>query len=358
MTEQTTQAVAIKTEQKEITITFNDVKRYLCPLASDAEIGLFLKICQSEGLNPFKKEVYLIKYAPDQAASIIIATEVFLKVAESCPEYNGLEAGIILKGAKGQLEFREGSFLLDDEEDTLVGGWAKAYRKDREKPIYAAVNIKEYRKFTKGGRVTRFWDEMPATMIRKVALSHALREAFPNRFAGTYTTAEVEELPEGELPPALEKGGKPDWKKFWARVKAEAELGLTIEEARLLLGVDSIKEERIDAGWTMEQIWDELIQRLRERSEEGEAAEEGIFRGEGEMTAEQAIEAPQPEVPQNVLFKTWGELAQAAYKLGVTPDQVFKRAKVKKWEDFADYREAWNVVTELVMERRQKPEMI
>ena len=65
-----------------------------------------------------------------------------------------------------------------------------------------------------------------------------------------------------------------------------------------------------------------------------------------------------PEVPQNLLFKNWGELAQAAYKLGVTPDQVFKRARVKKWEDFTDYRDAWNIVTELVMERRQKPKMM
>jgi len=244
-------------EGRKITITFEDVRKFLCPKASDAEIGLFLKTCQAEGLNPFSREIYLVKYKEDQPAAIIIATEAFLKAAESCPEYDGAEAGIILKDATGKLEFREGSFLLEEEEKNLVGGWAKVYRKDRAKPTYIAVNINECIKYKRGGERTRFWEDMPATMVRKVALSRALREAFPNRFGGTLTTAEFEEIPEGELPPAFEKGGRPDWSKFWAKVKSE--LGLTPEDARVLLGVDSIKEELIDAGATMEEIWDQLV---------------------------------------------------------------------------------------------------
>jgi len=263
MVEQPSQAVVIKSEQREITISFNDVKRYLCPLASDAEIGLFLKVCASENLNPFRKDCYLVKYSKDQPASIIIATEVFLRSAENSPDFNGYEAGIILSpiDPKDKPEFREGAFLMDGEEKRLVGGWARVYRKDRARAFYSAINIKECIKYTKYGKPTRFWEEMPATMVRKVALSRVLREAFSNRYSGTYTTAEIEPPPEGELPPALEKNGKPDWKKFWARVKSE--LGLTTEEARHLLEVNSIKKELIDAGWTMEKIWDELVIALR-----------------------------------------------------------------------------------------------
>jgi len=257
-------AVAIaQAEGKQLTITFNDVRKYLCPEASDAEIGLFLKVCASEQLNPFKRECFLVKYAKDQPAAIIIASEAFLKAAANCPEYDGHEAGVILKDTAGKLEFREGSFLLDEEGKNLVGGWAKVYRKDRRRPVYAAVNIKECIKYTRTGKPTRFWEDMPATMVRKVALSRALREAFPNRFGGTLTTAEFEEIPEGQLPPAFEKNGKPDWRQFWARVKSE--LGLTPEDARLLLGVDSIKEELINQGWTPAQVWDELVKRLQEQ---------------------------------------------------------------------------------------------
>jgi len=65
-----------------------------------------------------------------------------------------------------------------------------------------------------------------------------------------------------------------------------------------------------------------------------------------------------PELPKNPVFKSWGELAQAAAKLGVNPSDVFRRARVKKWEDFTDYRDAWNWVEEIVTERAQKPKML
>jgi|GEM_PF-3368411 len=57
------------------------------------------------------------------------------------------------------------------------------------------------------------------------------------------------------------------------------------------------------------------------------------------------------ELPGTPIFKTWGELAEAAYKLGVSSEDVFKRAKVKQWQDFASYLDAWKVVEELVNEK-------
>ena len=151
-------AIQIKAEEQEITITFNDVRRYLCPNASDAEIGLFLKVCQSEGLNPFRRDCFLVKYSPDQPAATIISTEAFLRAAETSPEIDGYQAGIILKpiDPKDKPEFREGSFLLDGEEDKLAGGWARIYRKDKTHPFYAAINIKECIKHTRTGKPTRF----------------------------------------------------------------------------------------------------------------------------------------------------------------------------------------------------------
>ena len=59
------------------------------------------------------------------------------------------------------------------------------------------------------------WSKKPATMIRKVALVQALREAFPEDFGGMYSQEEVGvyDLPESPVetsldeqpvPPALE----------------------------------------------------------------------------------------------------------------------------------------------------------
>lgn len=248
-------------EQRKIKITALDVKKYLCPKASDAEIALFLKVCQTEGLNPFAREVYMVKYTEDDPAAIIIAIETFLKAAEGCDKYNGHEAGIILVKNGEAPEFREGTFMLETEQNELAGGWAKVYRKDRDRPFYAAVNLKEYQKYTKQGSLTRFWREMPATMIRNVALRHALREAFPNRFAGLYTTAEIEPPPEGEVPPAYQKNGNHNWTKFWAKVKAELNIDST--KAHSLLNVSSIKADLVDKGKTLDQVFDMIAEAIK-----------------------------------------------------------------------------------------------
>ncbi len=243
-------------QQRTITVSFNDVKKYLCPKATEPEIVIFLKTCQTLGLNPWAHEVYLVKYKEDEPAAIIIATEAYLKAAETCPEYDGCEAGIVLKDTAGKLEFREGAFLLDEEGGKLAGGWAKVYRKDRARPFYVAVNIKECQKYTREGKPTRFWREMPATMVRKVALSRSLREAFPTRLGGLFTTAEYEEVQEGELPSAYEKAGEPDWKLWWARQKSEK--GLSEDDVHNILGITSLKEDWIGTGRTLEEA-EEII---------------------------------------------------------------------------------------------------
>ena len=275
----TQEKAIVKWKGEQITVSFHEVKTLICPLATDQETAIFLKTCQSLQLNPFAGECYLIKYSDEDKAAFVISINSYLKAAEVNDSYNGCEAGIILRDSGGKLEFRGGAFLLDDEKGKLAGGWARVYRKDRDRPTYMAVNKAECIRLTKYGKPTRFWtEEKQPSMLRKVALKRALVEAFPSLFAGTLSTAEVAgdvtedeyEMAEGELPPAMEKQGKPDWKKFWARVKSE--LGLTTEQARELLKVDSIKEELIDQGWTMEQIWDSLVAALQEKSQKVGAA--------------------------------------------------------------------------------------
>ena len=52
-------------------------------------------------------------------------------------------------------------------------------------PVKAVVGIDEY------GTGKSMWKTKPATMIRKVALVQALREAYPGEFAGLYDAAEM-----------------------------------------------------------------------------------------------------------------------------------------------------------------------
>jgi len=300
-------------------ITWQDVKTLICPLATDQETAIFLKTCQALQLSPFHNEIYLIKYSERDKAATVVAIGAYLKAAEVNENYNGCEAGIILRNSGGKLEFREGAFVLDDELDRLVGGWARVYRKDRDRPTYMAVNKTECVRYTREGKLTQFWTrEKWASMLRKTALKRALVEAFPSLFAGTLASTEVAdnvpELEEGELPPALEKAGQPDWKKFWAKVKSE--LGLTAEEARELLQVDSIKEELIDAGWTMERIWDELIAALQRQKAAAEHNREVLGGKEqvvdvqtGEIISQDEDLFGESEVKAD---EAWNELAREA----------------------------------------------
>ena len=77
----------------------------------------------------------------------------------------------------------EGSIIYAGE--TLLGGWAKTYRKDRSRPFYEEVSFSEY------DTKKSLWVTKPATMIRKVALVHTLREAFPATFGGLIDESEV-----------------------------------------------------------------------------------------------------------------------------------------------------------------------
>ena len=64
-----------------VTITFQDVKGLICPLATDQEVAIFLKTCQSLQLNPFANECFLIKYDEREKAAFVIAIDSYLKAA-------------------------------------------------------------------------------------------------------------------------------------------------------------------------------------------------------------------------------------------------------------------------------------
>ena len=184
--------VRYKTESGEVVLTTDIVKKYLVSgkpeKVTEEEVMMFLNLCKYQRLNPFIREAYLVKYSDNQPASMVVGKDTLLKRAARNPHFDGLTAGVIVR--KGdQITQRIGSLVLDDED--LVGGWAKVYRKDWKAPVEVTVSLREYKKTLPDGRPMANWSSMPATMIRKVALAQALREAFPEDFSQLYAAEEM-----------------------------------------------------------------------------------------------------------------------------------------------------------------------
>ncbi len=177
-----------------VQFTAHDIKERLCPNIEDKELALVLGLCKAQRLNPFNKDVYIIKYG-NSPASIVTSKEVFTKRANANPDFEGFDAGIVYINSQGEVCTREGSAVYKAANEQLVGGWCRVYVKGR-RPFYDEVTLEEYSTGKSG------WAKMPATMIRKVALVHCLREAFPDDFQGLYAAEEMGNA--GEKAQAME----------------------------------------------------------------------------------------------------------------------------------------------------------
>lgn len=168
---------------QDVHLNYTIVRNYLTKgggQVTDADLVQFIAVCKFNQLNPFLNEAYLVKYG-DAPAQMVVSKEALMKRAESCKEYDGFEAGIIVM-RKNEIVDIPGSFIAPG--DTLVGGWAIVHRSDKKFPYISRVNLSEY------STGKSLWNGKPSTMIRKVAIVQAMREAFPAQLGAMYTQEE------------------------------------------------------------------------------------------------------------------------------------------------------------------------
>lgn len=185
--------IAYTAGNNDVKLSPNIVRQYLVSgngAVTDQEVTFFIHLCKGQGLNPFLKEAYLIKYGDRQPATMVVSKEAFMRRAEKNEAYDGNEAGVIVLDQQGNVLYRRGTFYNKNTEQ-LLGGWAEVYKKGISHPIYIDVNIDEYMGKKNDGTPNSTWASKPSTMIRKVALVQALREAFPNDLNQMYTEEEM-----------------------------------------------------------------------------------------------------------------------------------------------------------------------
>jgi phage recombination protein Bet len=182
-------------------LTPRDIIDYINPKATEQEAFLFCEFCKRKGADPMTKQVYLVVYVNDKGernVSFIAGKEYFTEKAEAHSQFDGFQAGIIVRPKDGgELIHREGTFYLPSEE-TLLGGWAEVHRKDRKIPIRAEVVMAEY------NTDKAQWKKMPGTMVRKVAIVQSLREAFPANLGGMYDSSEMNQAGVADMDPEKE----------------------------------------------------------------------------------------------------------------------------------------------------------
>ncbi len=199
---ETKMIVEYESNGQPIKLSPSIVRKYLVSgdptKVTDEEVVMFLKLCQYQHLNPFLREAYCIKYG-QEPATMVVGKGTYEKRAARNKAYEGFEAGVIVE-RDGKLENRVGSLVLESEK--LVGGWAKVHVKGYSVPVESAVTFNEYVGRKGSGEVNAQWSKKPGTMIRKVALVQALREAFPEDMEGLPYAEE--ELNVGDRPAGMD----------------------------------------------------------------------------------------------------------------------------------------------------------
>lgn len=191
--------------ETEIKLTPNIVQQYIATGGQTItlpEFKMFSELCKVRKLNPFLKEAYIIKFG-SEPATIVVGKDAILKRAVKHPAFNGREQGIMVLSKDGtEIIERKGAFYLQGEK--VVGGWAKVFRKDWEHPVYVTVSMVEGVQTKRDGTPNKNWQTKPATMIEKVALVRALREAFVEELQGMFDETETLDVEKRENVEAID----------------------------------------------------------------------------------------------------------------------------------------------------------
>lgn len=185
---------------KDVELSVMLTRQYFCPKASPAEAFVFNQWCAHVGLDPWKKQAYLVKYGDDPAQHLT-AINALLTRAYNHPKFQGMEAGIIVKMPDKSLVDRVGEIYFPEDGEQIAGAWCKIHVKDYVVPMEERVDFKQRCQYKNGEPMAK-WKTSPGLMIRKCAIAAAIREAFPDATAGMYVAEEfgMEEKTDNTAP--------------------------------------------------------------------------------------------------------------------------------------------------------------
>lgn len=167
--------------------SIDDIRKVFGSSLTDAEFEQFKGLGIATGLNPFRKEMWVVKYG-SQAAQIFVARDGYRIIALNHPDYDYHQCDCVYENDSfeviaGEVHHR---YSLKDR-GKIMGAYCITKRKSSSKAVYHFVKFAEY------NTGKSLWISKPETMIKKVVEGHALRASFQDVLGGTYIPEEVPE---------------------------------------------------------------------------------------------------------------------------------------------------------------------
>jgi phage recombination protein Bet len=171
----------------------NLIKRTIAKDSTNDELALFIQQCNRMRLDPFARQIFLVKRAGVAQAQVSI--DGFRLVAERTGQYRGQTAP--------QWCGKDGAWKdVWLENEPPAAARVGVYREGFAEPLMRVAVYISYVQEKAQGVPNAMWAKYPDVMLAKCAESLALRAAFPNELSGIYTS---EELP----PPPDARAAKP-----------------------------------------------------------------------------------------------------------------------------------------------------